>query len=83
MAWRLPLVAMLLIGAASCATPIPAPRPGYALCTPCAEAGDLGCIEVKMTPEAVQLQLDGQTAWCCREECRDPFLEDRRAAGRR
>lgn len=69
------LAALLGLGVWSCQTPIPEPRPGYAICGPCADAGDLGCVEVKMGPEAAQARVNGQTWWFCSEICRDQFLE--------
>lgn len=76
------LAVALVFGVWSCQTPIPEPRPGYALCGPCAAAGDLGCIEVKMGPDAIQAQVDGETYWFCSTVCRDQFLADATPAGR-
>jgi len=69
------LTSLLAFGVWSCQTPIPVPRPGYAICGPCAEAGDLGCVEVKMGADGVQAQINGQTYWFCSEICRYKFLE--------
>lgn len=66
-----------VLGLVSCQVTIPPPRPGYAHCQPCVEAGDLGCLEVRMDEAAVRLTEGDQTFWFCSVECRDQWLADR------